>query len=76
MTRLVVHIVRHGETQENRKGILQGHLDTELNVQGIGQVALVAEALQDTPFNAAFTSDLKRAKSVSHIWVTPPCFES
>ncbi|EAU88838.2 hypothetical protein CC1G_01211 [Coprinopsis cinerea okayama7 len=62
MARIRVYIVRHGETAENRNGILQGHLDTELNDEGYRQAELVADALKDVSFKVAFSSDLKRAK--------------
>ena len=62
--RVRVYIVRHGETAENRSGILQGQLDTDLNAQGYDQAKLVGDALEDVPFTFALTSDLKRAKEV------------
>lgn len=65
-----VYFVRHGETQSNRDGIIQGQLDTELNEEGREQAVLVANALGGIPFDYAFTSDLKRALSVSATYVT------
>ncbi|GBE82142.1 Probable phosphatase [Sparassis crispa] len=56
-----VYIVRHGETDENRLGIMQGQLDTNLNAIGIEQAQLTADALEMVPFTKAFSSDLKRA---------------
>lgn len=67
--RVRVYIVRHGETAENRSGILQGHLDTELNEQGLEQARLVADVLKDVPFSVGMTSDLKRAKTVCGVVV-------
>jgi len=61
MPRAIIHIVRHGETDENKHGIFQGHVDTVLNADGLVQAQRVAEALRSTPFNVAFSSDLKRA---------------
>ncbi|THH17118.1 hypothetical protein EW146_g3629 [Bondarzewia mesenterica] len=60
-----VYIVRHGETEENRRGIIQGHLDTQLNADGIEQARRVAEALRAVPFDSAISSDLSRAAKVS-----------
>ncbi|KAK7467604.1 hypothetical protein VKT23_004657 [Stygiomarasmius scandens] len=54
-------IVRHGETNENRAGIIQGHRDTLLNEAGKAQARQVGEALADVGFNLAYSSDLKRA---------------
>lgn len=60
-----IYIVRHGETEENRLGIMQGHLDTKLNDTGIRQAQLAAQALRHVAFDIAFTSDLERASLVS-----------
>ncbi len=59
-----IYIVRHGETKENREGIIQGQLDTKLNDIGLQQAALVAEVFKDVPLIAAFSSDLERARKV------------
>ena len=60
-----VYIVRHGETQENRDGVIQGQRDTLLNENGEEQAWMVAEALKDASLGAAFSSDLSRAVKVS-----------
>jgi len=67
MARAVVHIVRHGETDENRQRIIQGHLNTVLNTVGLDQAQRVAGALQANPFDVAFSSDLNRAVKVRHV---------
>jgi bisphosphoglycerate-dependent phosphoglycerate mutase len=59
-----IYFVRHGETDENRRGIIQGHLDTDLNAIGLEQSEVVAKELQSVPFDAGFSSDLKRAIKV------------
>lgn len=59
-----VYIVRHGETQENRDGIIQGHRDTFLNAIGLEQARMVGEALKDAKLGIAFSSDLSRAVKV------------
>jgi len=56
-----VYIVRHGETQENRDGIIQGQRDTFLNAIGSEQARMVGEALKDARLGIAFSSDLSRA---------------
>ena len=60
-----VYLVRHGETDYNRQGIVQGQIDTPLNEAGIEQARLAADALEDTPFEVAYSSDLQRARRVS-----------
>jgi hypothetical protein len=59
-----VYLVRHGETTENRKRIIQGQLDTDLNELGLEQARLAALALKDVPIDIAYTSSLKRAAKV------------
>lgn len=60
-----IYIVRHGETEENKKKIIQGQLDTQLSSEGEKQAVLVAKALQDIPFEACYSSDLRRATSTA-----------
>ncbi|KIY50763.1 phosphoglycerate mutase-like protein [Fistulina hepatica ATCC 64428] len=55
-----VYLVRHGETEENRKKIIQGQLDTMLNDVGIQQADALAERLKEYHFDVAYTSDLSR----------------
>jgi probable phosphoglycerate mutase len=62
-----VYIVRHGETQENRDGVIQGQRDTFLNTVGLEQARMVGEALKDAKLGIAFSSDLSRAVKVRGI---------
>ena len=64
---LRIYVVRHGETQENREGIIQGQKDTELNEIGSRQASLLGEALKDVKFSFVFSSDLKRALNVGFL---------
>lgn len=64
MTITRVYLVRHGETDANRNGIIQGHLDTPLNEPGTEQARLVGKALSAIQFNEAYSSDLSRAVQV------------
>ncbi|PVF95556.1 phosphoglycerate mutase-like protein [Serendipita vermifera] len=59
--KLIIKLVRHGETEENRKKIIQGQLNSSLDALGHRQAGLVAEALQSVPFRQALSSDLNRA---------------
>lgn len=65
MPAAIVYLVRHGETDENRLGIMQGQMDTALNAAGLEQATLAASALENVPFVAAHSSDLSRAVKVS-----------
>ena len=72
---LIVTIVRHGETEENRLRIVQGQLDTKLSDAGRKQADVVAAALAapEVPFSHAFSSDLSRSVEVrfSSNWSGP-----
>ena len=56
-----IYIIRHGETDANSNGIMQGQLDTLLNHKGLIQAKLLAKRLTDTNFDTIYSSDLKRA---------------
>ena len=60
----VHYLVRHGETEENRQGVMQGQLDTPLNAAGVGQAYLTARVLKTKKFGRAHASDLERAVKV------------
>jgi len=56
-------LVRHGETNWNVEGRLQGHTDIDLNHHGEAQAAQMAKAIKaiDLQFDVLYTSDLQRA---------------
>lgn len=56
-----IYIIRHGETNLNITGNLQGHIDPELNQNGIDLAKITGEGLADVEFAYAITSPLKRA---------------
>ncbi|MCF8129747.1 MAG: histidine phosphatase family protein [Deltaproteobacteria bacterium] len=55
-----VVLLRHGETEGNVKGIVQGHWDTPLTAKGIESTLRKAKKIQDLDFDAVFCSDLSR----------------
>ncbi len=55
-------IVRHGETEENKQGIIQGHLPGTLSEEGIVQARKIANRLKDEKIDYVFSSDSDRAK--------------
>lgn len=61
------YIVRHGETDWNVKGLLQGHLGADLNKNGQKQAKKLANKLKNIHFDAIFSSDLIRAKQTAEI---------
>lgn len=54
-------IVRHGETDSNVAGIIQGQLDTDLNARGRRQAAQVGKALSTVDIDEVYSSPLRRA---------------
>lgn len=57
-----IYLVRHGETDWNQAGLLQGQTDIDLNAQGYAQAVEAAERLREVPFETAFCSPLLRAR--------------
>lgn len=62
-----IYIIRHGETNSNREGRLQGRLDDVLNDFGVELAELTGKALKGTHFDAAFSSPLSRARATAEI---------
>lgn len=60
---MTIYIVRHGETEENRQKILQGHMPGTLTENGREQIRKAAErlAVEDVTFSRIVSSDLRRA---------------
>lgn len=65
-----IYIIRHGETQSNEKGLLQGWSDDPLNRFGIELAELTGQALKGTQFDIAFSSSLTRARETAEIVLT------
>lgn len=57
---LTFYFIRHGRTQWNEQGLMQGHGDSPLTEQGIQGAKKAGTALQQIPFTAAYSSVLKR----------------
>lgn len=60
-------LIRHGQTEANIKGILQGHLDVPLNETGRLQARCAAERLKNEKFDLLISSDLIRAAETAEI---------
>jgi broad specificity phosphatase PhoE len=58
-----LYIIRHGQTDHNAMGIVQGKgVDLSLNDKGRRQARAFYEAYKDIPFDIAYASTLKRAQ--------------
>jgi len=60
-------IIRHGETDWNKEGRLQGREDIPLNDEGIKQIEETAEYLKKDKWDIIITSPLSRAKQSAEI---------
>jgi broad specificity phosphatase PhoE len=68
----IIYLVRHGESVANRDSIVSGHLDTELTDEGKAQALKTGRELSHIRFDAAYSSDLKRATHTAElIWGKP-----
>jgi broad specificity phosphatase PhoE len=63
-----IYLLRHGQTDFNVQGIVQGSgVDSDLNERGRWQAERFWQAYQDMPFARVYTSALKRTQqSVQH----------
>jgi broad specificity phosphatase PhoE len=57
-----IYIARHGQTEWNVKGKVQGHTDSPLTKEGISQAKNLAIELKNIKFDAIYSSDLLRAQ--------------
>ncbi|MCR4305554.1 MAG: histidine phosphatase family protein, partial [Candidatus Daviesbacteria bacterium] len=62
-----LYLVRHGQTDWNANQLTQGEADIPLNSEGIKQAQTLGESLRTINFDAAFSSDLVRAKKTAEI---------
>jgi probable phosphoglycerate mutase len=67
MTRKLVFLARHGETDWNVQGRWQGHTDIPLNEKGREQARRVAVALRGAGVSGLVSSDLSRAHETARI---------
>lgn len=62
-----IYIARHGQTQWNAKGKIQGQTDSPLTKEGLNQAKNLAQELSHIKFDAVYSSDLLRAKRTAKI---------
>lgn len=59
------YLIRHGETDWNKRNKIQGHTDIPLNDSGLLQAQRVAKRLSSYSLHHIFSSDLLRAKQTA-----------
>ena len=64
-------LVRHGETVDNARNVMQGQTQGELNERGMEQARQVAVRLASEPVDAVVASDLHRAIQTAEIIAEP-----
>ena len=62
-----IYIVRHGETEANKQGYVQGWTDVPLNENGRILAELTGRGMKDIRFDHCFSSPLTRAKETAEI---------
>ena len=66
-----LYLVRHGETVDNARQIMQGQTQGELNENGLRQARKFSEAWKDRHLDAVIASDLKRSVDTARIIAEP-----
>ncbi|AJD29580.1 MULTISPECIES: alpha-ribazole phosphatase [Clostridium] len=60
-----IYLVRHGETEQNKRKNFYGKLDVGLNKKGEDQSYKVGELLKNVDFNKIYISDRKRTRETA-----------
>lgn len=65
-----LYLIRHGQTDFNKRGIVQGcGVDSDLNEEGRAQASAFFEAYRHVPFDKVYTSALKRSQQSVELFV-------
>jgi broad specificity phosphatase PhoE len=66
----IIYIIRHGETELNKQGIVQGRgVNSDLNDTGRAQAEAFYQMYKDVPFDKIYTSTLKRTHQTVHKFI-------
>jgi len=67
-----LYLVRHGETEHNRRGIIQGGgIDSTLNAAGEAQARALTKRLESVSVDTLYASTLRRAQQTADILARP-----
>lgn len=64
---MILYLMRHGQTDWNVEGRVQGWNDTPINKKGLEQAHFAGEKLINEEIETVYSSDLKRAKKTAEI---------
>ncbi len=64
---MIVYFIRHGETEWNKKKIVQGHKDSPLTLKGKKIAEKLGEILKSKNIEVIYTSDLGRCVQTAEI---------
>ncbi|CAN5346811.1 histidine phosphatase family protein [soil metagenome] len=64
---MTLALIRHGQTDWNRDGLLQGSSDIPLNSTGTAQAQAAVETLRSMPWDVVVSSTLQRARTTAKI---------
>ncbi|WWC67496.1 uncharacterized protein I206_101404 [Kwoniella pini CBS 10737] len=64
---MLLYFVRHGQTEDNVQGIIQGHKDSPLNAHGRKESERLSQRLKDLKITEAWSSPLSRARETAEI---------
>jgi len=67
----LLYLVRHGETYDNARQILQGQIQGELNETGLAQAIQVRDQMAEAPLDVVVASDLHRSVQTAEIIAQP-----
>ncbi len=62
---MTIYVLRHGETDENKEGIMQGNMETLLNENGRKQAMSVREKVKEAGIDLVISSPKVRAKETA-----------
>lgn len=63
-----IYVVRHGQTDWNREGRIQGGTDNPLNATGREQAAAMAKTFAERQIDAVYTSSHQRARQTAAVF--------
>lgn len=64
---MVLYLVRHGETEKNKYGLVQGQTEADLSLKGIKEAEQLQELIASLNIDVVISSPLRRAKDTAKI---------